>query len=81
MLSQIQRFGGAMFTLVLLFPFAGIVVGIAIMMRNPMFGTSDVLFEEDDCGMTDEERRYGKGSRMRLIVQNSRPCMAACITP
>ncbi|MDU2775599.1 MAG: permease IIC component glvC domain protein, partial [Klebsiella michiganensis] len=28
MLSQIQRFGGAMFTPVLLFPFAGIVVGI-----------------------------------------------------
>ncbi|MCV4753158.1 hypothetical protein OFC37_27190, partial [Escherichia coli] len=27
MLSQIQRFGGAMFTPVLLFPFAGIVVG------------------------------------------------------
>ena len=37
MLSQIQRFGGAMFTPVLLFPFAGIVVGIAIMLRNPMF--------------------------------------------
>lgn len=29
MLSQIQRFGGAMFTPVLLFPFAGIVVGLA----------------------------------------------------
>ena len=37
MLSQIQRFGGAMFTPVLLFPFAGIVVGIAIMLHNPMF--------------------------------------------
>ncbi|MEG5844330.1 alpha-glucoside-specific PTS transporter subunit IIBC [Enterobacter hormaechei] len=37
MLSQIQRFGGAMFTPVLLFPFAGIVVGIAIMLRNPLF--------------------------------------------
>ena len=37
MLSQIQRFGGAMFTPVLLFPFAGIVVGIAIMFRNPLF--------------------------------------------
>jgi PTS system arbutin-like IIC component len=36
MLSQIQRFGGAMFTPVL-FPFAGIVVGIAIMLRNPLF--------------------------------------------
>jgi PTS system arbutin-like IIC component len=36
MLSQIQRFGGAMFTPVLLFPFAGIVVGIAIMLRNPL---------------------------------------------
>lgn len=37
MLNQIQRFGGAMFTPVLLFPFAGIVVGIAIMLRNPLF--------------------------------------------
>ncbi|MGO3909420.1 alpha-glucoside-specific PTS transporter subunit IIBC [Huaxiibacter chinensis] len=37
MLSQIQRFGGAMFTPVLLFPFAGMVVGIAIMLRNPLF--------------------------------------------
>ncbi|MCS3434309.1 phosphotransferase system glucose/maltose/N-acetylglucosamine-specific IIC component [Klebsiella sp. BIGb0407] len=37
MLIQIQRVGGAMFTPVLLFPFAGIVVGIAIMLRNPMF--------------------------------------------
>lgn len=37
MLSQIQRFGGAMFTPVLLFPFAGMVVGIAIMLQNPMF--------------------------------------------
>lgn len=37
MLSQIQRFGGAMFTPVLLFPFAGIMVGIAIMLRNPLF--------------------------------------------
>ncbi|MCK7332169.1 alpha-glucoside-specific PTS transporter subunit IIBC [Enterobacter bugandensis] len=37
MLSQIQRFGGAMFTPVLLFPFAGIVVGIAIMLRNLLF--------------------------------------------
>ncbi|EKK73022.1 PTS system alpha-glucoside-specific EIICB component [Escherichia coli 8.0416] len=32
MLSQIQRFGGAMFTPVLLFPFAGIVVGLAILL-------------------------------------------------
>ena len=37
MLSKIQRFGGAMFTPVLLFPFAGIVVGIAIMLSNPLF--------------------------------------------
>ena len=37
MLSQIQRFGGAMFTPVLLFPFAGLVVGIAIMLCNPLF--------------------------------------------
>ncbi|WP_318362502.1 alpha-glucoside-specific PTS transporter subunit IIBC [Enterobacter sp.] len=37
MLSQIQRFGGAMFTPVLLFPFAGIVVGLAILLQNPLF--------------------------------------------
>ncbi|CAK9886628.1 MAG: PTS system maltose-specific EIICB component [Candidatus Erwinia impunctatus] len=37
MLSHIQRFGGAMFTPVLFFPFAGIVVGITIMLRNPLF--------------------------------------------
>ncbi|EFZ9759892.1 PTS transporter subunit EIIC, partial [Escherichia coli] len=37
MLSQIQCFGGAMFTPVLLFPFAGIVVGLAILLQNPMF--------------------------------------------
>ncbi|EMS8796098.1 alpha-glucoside-specific PTS transporter subunit IIBC [Enterobacter ludwigii] len=51
MLSQIQRFGGAMFTPVLLFPFAGIVVGIAIMLRNPLFvgealTTPDNLFAQ-----------------------------------
>lgn len=36
MLSQIQRFGGAMFTGFVV-SFCGIVVGIAIMLRNPMF--------------------------------------------
>ncbi|WP_337262798.1 MULTISPECIES: alpha-glucoside-specific PTS transporter subunit IIBC [unclassified Serratia (in: enterobacteria)] len=46
MLSQIQRFGGAMFTPVLLFPFAGIVVGLAIMLRNPMF-VGDALAAPD----------------------------------
>ncbi|HCM9503704.1 alpha-glucoside-specific PTS transporter subunit IIBC [Enterobacter roggenkampii] len=46
MLSQIQRFGGAMFTPVLLFPFAGIVVGIAIMLRNPLF-VSEALTAPD----------------------------------
>ncbi|SCC37051.1 PTS system, arbutin-like IIC component [Kosakonia oryzendophytica] len=51
MLSQIQRFGGAMFTPVLLFPFAGMVVGIAIMLRNPLFvgealTTPDNLFAQ-----------------------------------
>lgn len=43
MLSQIQRFGGAMFTPVLLFPFAGIVVGIAILLQNPLFISEDLL--------------------------------------
>ncbi|MBU9816197.1 PTS transporter subunit EIIC [Rahnella sp. C60] len=47
MLSQIQRFGGAMFTPVLLFPFAGMVVGIAIMLQNPMF-VGETLSEPDN---------------------------------
>ena len=33
--SNHNRFGGAMFTPVLLFPFAGIVVGIAIYAAQP----------------------------------------------
>ncbi len=37
MLSQIQRFGGAMFTPGFTVSFRRIVVGIAIMLRNPMF--------------------------------------------
>lgn len=37
MLSKIQRFGGAMFTPVLLFPFAGIIVGLTILLQNPIF--------------------------------------------
>lgn len=35
MLKALQRFGGAMFTPVLLFPFAGIVAGISILFTNP----------------------------------------------
>ena len=34
MKQKIQRFGGAMFTPVLLFAFAGIMVGIATIFRN-----------------------------------------------
>ncbi|MGF1736347.1 alpha-glucoside-specific PTS transporter subunit IIBC [Photobacterium satsumensis] len=37
MLSKIQRFGGAMFTPVLLFPFAGILVGLTIVLKNTNF--------------------------------------------
>ncbi|WP_428253088.1 PTS transporter subunit EIIC, partial [Gynuella sp.] len=35
MIKALQRFGGAMFTPVLLFPFAGIVAGISILFTNP----------------------------------------------
>ncbi|WP_392561974.1 alpha-glucoside-specific PTS transporter subunit IIBC [Orbus sturtevantii] len=42
MLSGIQRFGGAMFTPVLLFPFAGIVVGLTILLQNPLFVGNDI---------------------------------------
>ncbi len=35
MLKMIQRFGGAMFTPVLLFPFAGLVAGLSVVMTNP----------------------------------------------
>ncbi len=53
MLSQIQRFGGAMFTPVLLFPFAGIVVGLAILLQNPMF-----------CrGITDRSEQFIRANR------------------
>lgn len=37
MLSAIQRLGGAMFTPVLLFPFVGILVGLTIVLKNPVF--------------------------------------------
>lgn len=36
MMEKIQRFGGAMFTPVLLFSFAGIMVSIAIVATNPV---------------------------------------------
>ena len=35
MIKALQRFGGAMFTPVLLFPFAGIMAGISILLINP----------------------------------------------
>ena len=35
MMQKIQRFGGAMFTPVLLFAFSGIMVGMAILFKNP----------------------------------------------
>lgn len=35
MMQKIQRFGGAMFTPVLLFAFSGIMVGLAILFKNP----------------------------------------------
>ncbi|MCS3431235.1 alpha-glucoside-specific PTS transporter subunit IIBC [Klebsiella sp. BIGb0407] len=47
MLSQIQRFGGAMFTPVLLFPFAGMIVGLTIMLQNPMI-IGETLTEPDN---------------------------------
>lgn len=34
MMQKIQRFGGAMFVPVLLFPFAGVIVGLAILFKN-----------------------------------------------
>ncbi|CAH0536475.1 alpha-glucoside-specific PTS transporter subunit IIBC [Vibrio marisflavi] len=37
MLSAVQRLGGAMFTPVLLFPFVGILVGLTIVLKNPVF--------------------------------------------
>lgn len=36
MMKKIQKFGGAMFTPVLLFAFAGITVGISILLKNPL---------------------------------------------
>lgn len=34
MMQKFQRFGGAMFVPVLLFPFAGILVGLTILFKN-----------------------------------------------
>ncbi|MBP9478908.1 MAG: PTS transporter subunit EIIC [Sebaldella sp.] len=40
MLKKLQRFGGAMFTPVMLFAFAGVVVGLTILFKNPdIFGS------------------------------------------
>ncbi|WP_346023753.1 PTS transporter subunit EIIC, partial [Alkalibacterium indicireducens] len=36
MMEKIQRFGGAMFTPVLLFSFAGLMLAITIILTNPM---------------------------------------------
>lgn len=36
MMEKLQRFGGAMFTPVLLFAFAGIILSLAILFQNPM---------------------------------------------
>lgn len=48
MLKAIQRFGGAMFTPVLLFAFSGIVAGISILLTNPQIvgpiANSDTLW-------------------------------------
>lgn len=37
MFKQIQRFGGAMFTPVLVFAFSGLIVGLTLILRNPLF--------------------------------------------
>ena len=37
MLKHFQRLGGALFAPVLLFPFAGIVVALTIVLKNPDF--------------------------------------------
>lgn len=36
MMEKVQRFGGAMFTPVLLFSFSGIMVALCIIFKNPM---------------------------------------------
>jgi len=44
-MQKVQRFGGAMFTPVILFGVFGIIVGISILCKNPMILGS--LAEED----------------------------------
>ncbi|WP_145538568.1 alpha-glucoside-specific PTS transporter subunit IIBC [Yersinia alsatica] len=44
MFSSFNRFGGAMLGAVLLFPFAGMVVGISLVLQNPTFASPDSLF-------------------------------------
>ncbi len=36
MMQKIQRFGGALYVPVLLFPFAGVVIGLTILFKNPL---------------------------------------------
>ncbi|HDL8430762.1 TPA: PTS transporter subunit EIIC, partial [Yersinia enterocolitica] len=44
MLSSFNRFGGAMLGAVLLFPFAGMIVGLSLVLQNPTFASPDGLF-------------------------------------
>jgi len=36
MMQKVQRFGGALYVPVLLFPFAGVVIGLTILFKNPL---------------------------------------------
>lgn len=36
MMQKVQRFGGALYVPVLLFPFAGVVIGLTILFKSPL---------------------------------------------
>lgn len=48
-MEKIQRFGGAMFTPVLLFSFSGIMVALCIIFKNPML--VGVLLQKEQHGI------------------------------
>ena len=63
MMQKIQRFGGAMFTPVLLFAFSGIMVGFSILFKNPEIMGS--LAREERIMVSDME--YHRTGRMDSI--------------
>ncbi len=93
MMKSIQRIGGALFTPVLLFPFAGILVAFTIMLKNPDFvgGLADpngffykLIFLVEEGGWTVFRQLpliFAIGLPIGLAKKASgRACLAALVT-